>query len=118
MCSLAHLTFRGMGLLFSMPGNAWAESGAEAWLRYAPLNPQTAKLYQNAPSKIVLAVIPWFCVPPGRNWRGACEQILGRRFGRGSVAQDAFLLGKLAGRANAGLGIKSDSGVGARMDSG
>jgi alpha-glucuronidase len=81
--------------LFSMLGDAWAESGAEAWLRYAPLNPQAAKLYQNAPSKIVLRGDSLVLRTAGQELARGLQQMLRRSFGGGSVAQDAFLLGKL-----------------------
>jgi alpha-glucuronidase len=81
--------------LFSMLGDAWAESGAEAWLRYAPLNPQAAKLYQNAPSNIVLRGDSLVLRTAGQELARGLQQMLRRSFGGGSVAQDAFLLGKL-----------------------
>jgi alpha-glucuronidase len=81
--------------LFSTPGDAWAESGAEAWLRYAPLNPQAAKLYQNAPSKVLLRGDSLVLRTADQELARGLQQMLGRSFGGGSVAQDAFLLGKL-----------------------
>ena len=78
-----------------MLGDAWAENGAEAWLRYAPLNQQTAKLYQNAPSKIVLVGDSLVLHTAEQELSRGLAQMLGRSFGRGSIAQDAFLLGKL-----------------------
>jgi alpha-glucuronidase len=81
--------------LFSTPGDAWAESGAEAWLRYAPLNPQAAKLYQNAPSKVLLRGDSPVLRTADQELARGLQQMLGRSFGGGSVAQDAFLLGKL-----------------------
>ena len=78
-----------------MLGDAWAESGAEAWLRYAPLNQQTAKLYQNAPAKIVVRGDSLVLRTAGQELARGLEQMLGRSFGTGSGAQDAFLLGKL-----------------------
>ncbi len=74
---------------------ASAESGAEAWLRYAPLNPQAAKLYQNAPAKIVLRGDSLVLRTAEQELARGLQQMLGRGFGIGSVAQDAFLLGKL-----------------------
>jgi alpha-glucuronidase len=81
--------------LFSTPGDAWAESGAEAWLRYAPLNPQAAKLYQNAPSKVLLRGDSLVLRTADQELARGLQQMLGRSFRGGSVAQDAFLLGKL-----------------------
>jgi alpha-glucuronidase len=81
--------------LFSMLGDAWAESGAEAWLRYAPLNPQAAKLYQNAPSKVLLRGDSPVLRTADQELARGLQQMLRRSFGGGSVAQDAFLLGKL-----------------------
>ena len=79
-----------------MLGDAWAENGAEAWLRYAPLNPQSAKLYQNGPSKIVLRGDSLVLRTAEQELSRGLEQMLGRSFGSGSIAQDAFLLGKLS----------------------
>src|SRR5947209_8727668 len=81
--------------LFSMLGDAWGESGAEAWLRYAPLNPQTGKLYRNVPAKIVLRGDSLVLRTAGQELARGIEHMLGRSFGTGSVAQDAFLLGTL-----------------------
>jgi len=81
--------------LSSMLGDAWGESGAEAWLRYAPLNPQTGKLYRNVPAKIVLRGDSLVLRTAGQELARGIEQMLGRSFGTGSVAQDAFLLGTL-----------------------
>ncbi len=89
------LLFAAWACFLSLPGRAWAESGAEAWLRYAPLNPQTAKLYQNAPSKIVLRGDSLVLRTAEQELARSLQQMLGRSFGRDSVAQDAFLLGKL-----------------------
>ena len=81
---------------FSLPKNAWGESGAEAWLRYAPLNEPAAKLYENAPAKIVLRGDSPVLRTAGQELARGLEQMLGRSFGSGSIAQDAFLLGKLS----------------------
>jgi len=78
---------------FSLPKNAWGESGAEAWLRYAPLNEPAAKLYENAPAKIVLRGDSPVLRTAGQELARGLEQMLGRSFGSGSIAQDAFLLG-------------------------
>ena len=78
-----------------MLGDAWGESGAEAWLRYAPLNAQTGKLYRNVPAKIVLRGDSLVLRTAGQELARGIEQMLGRSFGTGSVAQDAFLLGTL-----------------------
>lgn len=37
-----------------LPRSVAAETGAEAWLRYAPLDPKTAKQYQQLPDKVVV----------------------------------------------------------------
>ena len=38
----------------SLPARAWAETGAEAWLRYAPLEAKAAENYKSVPSQIVV----------------------------------------------------------------
>lgn len=85
----------GLICLTLLSGAASAESGAEAWLRYGPLNPEAAKLYQNAPAKIVLRGDSLALRTAGQELARGLEQMLGRSFGSGSVGQDAFLLGKL-----------------------
>jgi len=85
----------GLICLTLLSGAASAESGAEAWLRYAALNPEAAKLYKNAPAKIVLRGDSLVLRTAGQELARGLEQMLGRSFGTGSVAQDAFLLGTL-----------------------
>jgi alpha-glucuronidase len=75
---------------------AQAESGAAAWLRYAPLNPQTASLYQNSPSKILLGGDSLVLRTASEELARGLRQMLGREFGLASVPQGAFVVGKLA----------------------
>jgi alpha-glucuronidase len=44
----------GFVLLLLLCGAVFAETGAEAWLRYAPLEPQVAQSYQTLPASIVV----------------------------------------------------------------
>ena len=80
---------------FSFPGSARAESGAAAWLRYAPLDPQTARLYQNAPSKIVVRGDSMVLRTAGHELAAGLQQMLGRPFDTQRADQNAYVLGKL-----------------------
>src|SRR5947199_9493870 len=78
--------------LFSMLGDAWGESGAEGWLRYAPLNPQTGKLYRNVPAKIVLRGDSLVLRTAGQELPRGIQQMVVRSLSTDAEADAAVLL--------------------------
>lgn len=74
---------------------AWAENGADAWLRYAPLNPQTAKIYQDSPAKILLVGDSLVLQSAQQELTRGVHLMLGRTVNTSSVPDHAYVLGTL-----------------------
>lgn len=75
--------------------NVFAESGADAWLRYARLDAKAENDYSKIPDKIVLLGDSEVLKSAERELGRGLEQMLGRRLTRVSAPQNAFLLGTL-----------------------
>ncbi|HEX6823033.1 MAG TPA: alpha-glucuronidase family glycosyl hydrolase [Candidatus Sulfotelmatobacter sp.] len=82
--------------LFTLPGNAWAENGADAWLRYAPLSAEAAKVYGNSPTKILLRGDSLILRTAREELAQGLQQMLGSDFASASVPRNAFVVAKLA----------------------
>jgi len=74
-----------------------AETGAEAWLRYSALSPQTAKSYERWPSKTVLLGDSLVLKTAQQELVRGIAQMLGKtlRVGPGSSLENAIVLGTL-----------------------
>jgi alpha-glucuronidase len=81
----------------AVAASAAAETGAEAWLRYAPLDPKAAKRYERLPGQVLpLGDSPVLQNAQQELVRGAA-QMLGRNLPAvASPTADAIVLGKLA----------------------
>src|SRR5579864_542206 len=79
----------------TLPTIVAAETGAEAWLRYAAVDPQTAKIYQKSPEKIVLLGDSPVLQNARRELARGVDQMLSRKLEQTSVPQDSFILGTL-----------------------
>jgi alpha-glucuronidase len=75
--------------------SAPAETGAKAWLRYAPLDPQAVKQYQDSPSRILLLGDSLVLKTARQELTGGVQEMLGRSLETTSNPKDAFVLGTL-----------------------
>ena len=72
-----------------------AETGAEAWLRYATLDPQAAKLYQNSPNRIVVLGDSLILKRAQQELFRGAHQMLGEALSSDAIPKNAFVLGTL-----------------------
>jgi alpha-glucuronidase len=82
-------------LVCVLPQFAEADKGADAWLRYAPLDPRTARIYQSVPNKIVAYGDSPVLRSAQQELVHGLQQMLGRPVSAGSLTGSAFILGKL-----------------------
>ena len=85
------------GAAAASPGAA-AETGAEAWLRYAPLDPKAANNYERLPGQVLVLGNSSVLRSAQQELVQGVAQMLGRSLtlGTGSPTADAIVLGKLA----------------------
>src|SRR5215469_14464619 len=81
--------------LFSSIHVANAETGAEAWLRYAPLPETMARQYQNAPTRIMLRGDSVVLTSAEQELIQGVGHMLGKTLSPASGSQNAFVLGTL-----------------------
>ena len=74
---------------------AAAETAAKAWLRYALLDPQAAKQYQDSPSRILLIGDSLVLKTARQELTGGVQQMLVRSLETTSNPKNAFVLGTL-----------------------
>lgn len=80
--------------IFALPATAAAaETGAEAWLRYARLDAQSAGMYAHAPSRIMVLGNSAVMRSAGHELILGLQQMLGRSLSISSVPENAFVLG-------------------------
>lgn len=75
------------------PTIAAAETGAEAWLRYAPLDAQTAKVYQQVPARVLVRGDSPVIESARRELLLGMQKMLGRNLAASSTPDNAFVLG-------------------------
>jgi alpha-glucuronidase len=83
-------------LCVALPSStASAETGAKAWLRYAPLDPQAAKQYKDFPSRVLLLGDSLVLKTAGQELTSGLQQMRVRTLETTSHPKDAFVLGTL-----------------------
>ncbi|HLZ42331.1 MAG TPA: alpha-glucuronidase family glycosyl hydrolase [Candidatus Sulfotelmatobacter sp.] len=82
-------------LLFSLP--AHSETGAEAWLRYAPLSPAARKTYERLPSRVVVLGDSPVLKTAGEELIRGLTPMLGRTFSASHkfAGASAIILGQI-----------------------
>src|SRR5579871_4012675 len=75
--------------------SASAETGSEAWLRYAKLDPRAAKAYESLPNKIFVRGNSAVINTARQELSLGLTQMLGKTLGTGSVPDQAFVLSTL-----------------------
>src|SRR5580692_2211283 len=87
----------GTTFVFLMAATAAAETGAEAWLRYYALSPQSAKTYQHLPRKVVVLGDSAVLKTAQQELVLGAAQILGEtlRVSENSSPENAIILGTL-----------------------
>ena len=88
--SLALLVWAGL-----LQQSGFAETGAEAWLRYAKLEPQAAKVYENLPNKIFVRGDSSVMNSARQELSAGLAQMLGKTLITGSAPDHAFVLATL-----------------------
>ena len=78
-----------------LSSTASAETGAKAWLRYAPLDTQAAKQYKDFPSRILLLGDSLVLKTARQELTSGLQQMLVRTLEPTSNPKDAFVLGTL-----------------------
>jgi alpha-glucuronidase len=94
-----HKSLKAALLLFLLaPTLVMAESGAEAWLRYAPLTREQAERYSSVPSTVIVLGDSAVAAASRDEWIRGIHGMLGRsiRAARGLPAEDAIVLGTMA----------------------
>lgn len=86
-CAIAVLTFAA---LFSI--RATGETGAAAWLRYAPLDPQTTRMYARCPNHVTVRGNSAVMKSAQQELTLGLQQMLGRTLSMSSVPENAFVL--------------------------
>ena len=90
-----HLVLAAILCVALLSSTASAETGAKAWLRYAPLDPQAAKQYKGFPSRILLLGDSLVLKTAGQELTSGLQQMLVRTLEPTSNPKDAFVLGTL-----------------------
>ena len=87
-----------LGVAVALPGALQAETGAEAWLRYAALSPQAAKSYGRLPARLVVLGDSSALKSAQQELSRGAVQMLEQKLSAagGSSLQNAIVLGTIA----------------------